>query len=221
MSEKNKRYSRPLRPGTEESPWVEVDWEKQSVGLCRDDMENVISPAEIPYVSVKNTRVTEHPEYPLSPNEAFNKTEPWTEEIMRNYIEEQKNPTKSPTKKNTESSENNEKVDLINKYTVAHTDGSPIDPQAEYFVLRIDAAQQDTDHYNACLLALQQYANDIKKTQPVLADDLNTRYIYPWSDDKIAGNASFLKYNKDYFSTGFKVPSFINVTNSTTKSIEP
>ena len=54
---------------------------------------------------------------------------------------------------------------LYGKYIVTKTDGEPTEPQAQYFVLRID-----TDpHAQKALVA---YARSIKKDNPTLAEDL-------------------------------------------------
>lgn len=54
---------------------------------------------------------------------------------------------------------------LYNKYIVTKTDGSPVDPDAQYFVLRID-----TDP--AARHAVLQYAAYIGASDPEFADEL-------------------------------------------------
>lgn len=54
---------------------------------------------------------------------------------------------------------------LYNKYTVTHTDGSPTDPAAQYFVLRID-----TDY--AARWALSTYISSIQEREPEFAKQL-------------------------------------------------
>jgi len=54
---------------------------------------------------------------------------------------------------------------LYNKYTITKTDGSPVDPEAQYFVLRID-----TDV--AARYAVLHYASYIGGRDPEFADDL-------------------------------------------------
>jgi len=39
---------------------------------------------------------------------------------------------------------------LYNRYTVTKTDGTPIDPKAVYFVLRLDGHGHDREHIQAC-----------------------------------------------------------------------
>jgi hypothetical protein len=58
-----------------------------------------------------------------------------------------------------------EKQGLFNKYVVTKADGSPVDLEAEYFVLRLD-----TD--GAAREALACYAEHIYGTNPALADEL-------------------------------------------------
>lgn len=52
----------------------------------------------------------------------------------------------------------------------------PCDPKAEYFVLRLDEYQNDENHRNACLFAVNAYANKIEKFIPKLAKDLREKY---------------------------------------------
>jgi len=54
---------------------------------------------------------------------------------------------------------------LFNKYKIEKTDGSPVDPKAEYFVLRID-----TDP--AARKALAAYALEVSKDNPEFAEQL-------------------------------------------------
>lgn len=52
---------------------------------------------------------------------------------------------------------------LYGKYDIKKANGQPIDPKAEYFVLRIDG-----DH-PAARAAMLTYANEIEATEPVFA----------------------------------------------------
>lgn len=54
---------------------------------------------------------------------------------------------------------------LYGKYHIAKADGSPIDPNAKYFVLRIDTDQ-------AAREALKTYANYIEYDEPEFAAEL-------------------------------------------------
>jgi len=54
---------------------------------------------------------------------------------------------------------------LYHKYNVTKADGSPIDPSAQYFVLRID-----TDY--AARRALQAYISNIRASDPEFAKQL-------------------------------------------------
>lgn len=65
---------------------------------------------------------------------------------------------------------------LINKYLIAKTDGSPVDPGAEYFVLRLDEGCEP-NHRNACRSAIAAYARAIEPHIPELARDLSERYL--------------------------------------------
>lgn len=61
---------------------------------------------------------------------------------------------------------------LSNKYDVRKTDGTPIHPEAFYFVLRIDNFGKDPIHIDACREAIITYAQKVKNHLPLLADDL-------------------------------------------------
>lgn len=50
---------------------------------------------------------------------------------------------------------------LHRRYTVSKADGSPVDPVAEYFVLRLDPFCRDQDHLEACWAAAREYAYHI------------------------------------------------------------
>ena len=67
-------------------------------------------------------------------------------------------------------------VGLTNKYIIAKTDGSPVDPKAEYFVLRLDEGCEPS-HRNACRSAIAAYAKAIENHLPELAKDLHERYL--------------------------------------------
>ncbi len=57
---------------------------------------------------------------------------------------------------------------LYHKFNVTRADGTPIDPGAVYFVLRLDRPVED----RAARLALRIYACEVGDTNPDLADDL-------------------------------------------------
>jgi hypothetical protein len=57
-------------------------------------------------------------------------------------------------------------MNLYTKYEIVKTDGSDTDPEAEYFVLRID-----TDRH--ARVALRAYANSIREHDPAYADDID------------------------------------------------
>jgi len=58
---------------------------------------------------------------------------------------------------------------------------SPTPDDAEYFVLRLDENWKDFQHFNACRMAINAYADAIEKLQPRLAKDLKERYPLPKS----------------------------------------
>ncbi len=70
---------------------------------------------------------------------------------------------------------------LINKYVISKRDGSEMDPNAEYFVLRVDPHEpDDPNHYHACMMALIEYAYTIEPHLPQLSKELKERYLAPY-----------------------------------------
>lgn len=74
-------------------------------------------------------------------------------------------------------SELKEKTDngLHNKYVLSRTDGTPINPNDKYFVLKIDG-DGDINHINACRAALSKYADEIESHIPELAKQIRETY---------------------------------------------
>ena len=66
---------------------------------------------------------------------------------------------------------------LYNKYHITKADGSSCDPEAEYFILRLDSNCKDKEHLKASLKAIEAYAESIQDVNPVLAKDLFTKYF--------------------------------------------
>jgi len=65
---------------------------------------------------------------------------------------------------------------LHKRYIVKKRNRSPINPKAEYFVLRVDVYGSDIDYVNACRKAVMAYADAIEKHIPKLAAELRERY---------------------------------------------
>lgn len=65
---------------------------------------------------------------------------------------------------------------LIHKYIITKTNGSPIDENAEYFVLRLDEGGSDPKHIAACREAIICYAKSIKDHIPKLSEELLNKY---------------------------------------------
>ena len=65
---------------------------------------------------------------------------------------------------------------IINKYIITKVNGEPVDPRAEYFVLRLDQHQNDKLHQKACVDAVLTYADKIKDHLPELAEELYDKY---------------------------------------------
>ena len=64
---------------------------------------------------------------------------------------------------------------LYGKYKIERTDGKPIDPENEYFVLKVKGIG-DQKHIDACRKAVITYAEEIYRELPELANDLLIRY---------------------------------------------
>jgi NTP pyrophosphatase (non-canonical NTP hydrolase) len=67
---------------------------------------------------------------------------------------------------------------LHGRYRITKANGDPVDPSAEYFVLRLDHAA-DFAHLSACRAALALYANAIEPNLPQLANELRERHMLP------------------------------------------
>jgi len=64
---------------------------------------------------------------------------------------------------------------LYNKYLITRTDGQPLHPEFEGFVLRLDE-HGDPAHVAACRKAVMTYAKAIERTLPQLALDIMRRW---------------------------------------------
>ena len=61
---------------------------------------------------------------------------------------------------------------LHQRYIVTKADGSPIDPKATYFVLRLDSNGTDAGHIAACRCAAKEYAENAPVHLKVMAKEL-------------------------------------------------
>lgn len=80
---------------------------------------------------------------------------------------------KKPRGANTMNTENQK--GLYRRYKVEKVNGDT-DPNAEYFVLRLDEGGSDIEHIKACRIAAHAYADAIERHLPQLAADLRGRY---------------------------------------------
>ena len=64
---------------------------------------------------------------------------------------------------------------LYNKYVISRTDGTPINPENVYFILKLEG-EGDSIHIEACRKAVLKYADEIELHIPLLAKDLRERY---------------------------------------------
>lgn len=65
-------------------------------------------------------------------------------------------------------------VDLAFDYSQMHEQDT--DPNAEYFVMRLDEGGKDREHIKACRIGIHAYAAAIEHHIPELAKDLRERY---------------------------------------------
>lgn len=65
---------------------------------------------------------------------------------------------------------------LYQRYIISKTSGEQVDPEAEYFVLRVDKNGSDPKHIAACRKAILKYAEEIKDHLPQLSEDIINRY---------------------------------------------
>ncbi len=59
-------------------------------------------------------------------------------------------------------------------YQIRHADGTPVDADAVYFVMRLDDGGKDKKHVEACRDGILKYADKIKDHLPVLASELRS-----------------------------------------------
>lgn len=68
-----------------------------------------------------------------------------------------------------------EKQGLYPKFKIEHTDGTPVDEGAEYFILRLDE-KVPLDERTANVRTILKYADEISKINPKLSQDLEKKY---------------------------------------------
>lgn len=61
---------------------------------------------------------------------------------------------------------------LYGRYVIAKSDGTPIDPRARYFVLRLDEYGDDQEHVAACRAAAHEWCDKSPPHLKQVADDL-------------------------------------------------
>lgn len=64
------------------------------------------------------------------------------------------------------------------RYHVTKANGDT-NPNAKYFVLRLDNECKDPEHLRACRAAVLKYADEIEHHLPQLAEDIRTYYFQP------------------------------------------
>lgn len=65
---------------------------------------------------------------------------------------------------------------LYAKYTIGRVDGTPINPEDVYFVLKLEG-EGDPNHIEACRKAIITYADEIREFNPQLAIELLEKYL--------------------------------------------
>lgn len=71
----------------------------------------------------------------------------------------------------------NKKAGLYGRYIIGKSNGKPVDPNADYFVLRLDFGSGSTDYVKASRIAVLAYTNAIEEVNPKLAADIRDRYF--------------------------------------------
>jgi hypothetical protein len=66
---------------------------------------------------------------------------------------------------------------LYKKYIISKVDGTSINPENEYFVLKLKG-DGDPEHMKACRKAVLKYADEIRNYLPELSEDIYLRYGY-------------------------------------------
>jgi hypothetical protein len=61
---------------------------------------------------------------------------------------------------------------LYRKYNITKADGSPCNPKAKYFVLRLDWNGSDKDHVEVCRMAARTYIRNAPKRLQKVASEL-------------------------------------------------
>lgn len=74
---------------------------------------------------------------------------------------------------------------LHGRYVVTKASGEPVDPDAIYFVLRLDSGGDDKEHIAACRLAARCYASQFPFGHPLyqLGNDLRKLVAKMYSQD--------------------------------------
>src|SRR6187401_1233276 len=72
---------------------------------------------------------------------------------------------------------------LYNRYKVSKTDGTPIDPKAVYFVLRLDGHGHDREHIEACRIAALKWCHEAPAHLKQVAVDLVNRIVQLRKED--------------------------------------
>ncbi|MFA6198837.1 MAG: hypothetical protein WC679_00270 [Bacteroidales bacterium] len=86
---------------------------------------------------------------------------------------------------------------LYKRYEVKKIVGKT-DPNADYFVLRLDDGGSDYEHIHACRMAMMTYADEYKCVNPVLAKEIIEKYDTPDYWNKISELKSALRAALDY-----------------------
>ena len=72
---------------------------------------------------------------------------------------------------------------LYNRYVVTKANGNPVDPNAKYFVLRVDKGGKCKEHVSACREALCTFAHYIRPHNEALCNDI-LKFLYDTEGEK-------------------------------------
>lgn len=91
------------------------------------------------------------------------------------------------------------------KYIIQKVNGHPTDPNAYYFVLRVDSNGEPC-HVRACRKALRTYAENISTVLPEFAKDLNNQLDALVQKDEVLEKAEELRKLTNELQTNFILP---------------
>lgn len=102
---------------------------------------------------------------------------------------------------------------LLEKYSIEHTDGRPIEAGAKYFVMRLDYHNGDVEYTKACKRAMMSLAIEIKDSYPTLSVDIFRHHCLDLITEDIV--YKILNGNVVYYSVYDYISSHVNLEDIT------